>query len=579
MRPLCRSMQILLSWMLINFAILDGSQDIFAEHSGLIDESYMIRSVQVQGGWLSDFEPPFSLPIAYSDELVEQAMEKARKDFNQRQEKLIKLMGGASANTLYMTRTLKVQNKNVDLIIRILYLGVTQIEGTDVTVPYTEIPPILDKIPESVLEFAPQVAVHHDRTTGASAKLAISKDVFSWLESKPQDQNLHVELEGSKSFERDFYSGQGFLSYQKEFKDDLWRSWSLRNELSGSLAPFSYNRLEKFQWRAGSTGYLQPNLGIIQDIHMSGFYRYMETEFDHNSGAITEDGDIHQLDLSLISQGWIDDSIARMGLWSESGFTENQHDNNYQKIAIKVGWGHDFSMPYDSNQTLGIKLSLGAGYSPHNLPDNVGFYGGNNQNHFLDSSIDSHHLSRMPKGPLFRSVGQSQLTARNSSGVEITASSYWNLNLDAAIPLPFAYFPLIPNETVDEQTTLKQLVASGVRSAESFTALSLASKHPNWSEQRVKEEARKMMSDVRPGVDYIVYKANVYAIKPLFLLDVASMGGANFSNQDIRLAVGGGLQLSIMNAQFEVGYMNTVIGLSSDQEDNIFANLSFRTLF
>ena len=52
-----------------------------------------------------------------------------------------------------------------------------------------------------------------------------------------------------------------------------------------------------------------------------------------------------------------------------------------------------------------------------------------------------------------------------------------------------------------------------------------------------------------------------------------------FSNQDFRLGLGGGLQLSIVNARFKVGYMRTLVGLDSDDKNNIFGRIVFRTLF
>jgi hypothetical protein len=226
----------------------------------------------------------------------------------------------------------------------------------------------------------------------------------------------------------------------------------------------------------------------------------------------------------------------------------------------------------------------GIGYAFSELPEYAGYYGGNHTANFLYESFDSFNFSQLSTGPLFRGTGEQQLGVKTATGSIRAGSSYWHINFNAALPLPFAFFPLIPNEEImsereGKSVTLKQVLKKSVKQSENMAAATLKFQNSDWDDKKAKHEARRIFSSIQPVVDYLADKANVYSVKPVFMMDCASIGNKAFLDQDIRLGIGGGIQFSIINAKFEVGYMRTVYGLDQDDKDNIFARLFFKTSF
>lgn len=562
---------------LVSFYLVGWS---FASNESTLDDSYVIRSVRVEGGWLKDYKPPFALPINYSPQLVSQAMHQARADFKKKQERFNHLFRGGYAGVLYLTRDLKVENKNIDLVIRLYYFGGRQItpDSSGVLIPELPLYSYLDHIPDGILQLAPQISFSSDRTYGAAPELGLSFDLGRHLARQDASHGYEwlLNLKGRNSLNHDFYGVTGDTNLKHSLGDGFWQSLLLRADVGSAVQPLGDSRLRDNSFRIGGGPHIRPNGGPIDSAIFGGFFRYSDFDFKKTENGIGGDGEGAGVDFYLIADGRIQDTQLRMGLWSENGFPVDEP--SYHKIATTMGFNQEISLPRNSNLTVGIELVGSVGYAFSELPDYEGFAGGNRSRTFLQSGLDDFQLDVMPDGPLFRSVGERQLLVRDS-GQETPGSSYWQINLDIALPLPFAYFPLIPDEQVDESITLREMLINSLTTAENMTALSLMSRHPDWGEKKARQEARQIVDEVRPTMKYLAYKANVFALKPLIMVDLASVGRKNFSDQDILLGIGGGLQLSIVNARLELGYMHTVIGHPSDQDGNFFTRLVFRTLF
>ena len=105
-----------------------------------------------------------------------------------------------------------------------------------------------------------------------------------------------------------------------------------------------------------------------------------------------------------------------------------------------------------------------------------------------------------------------------------------------------------------------------------------ALKQQGWSREDAVAEADRTLAEIRPATAYIVDEANLYSIKPLFMFDAggldAARGGSTW------LAAGGGAQLTIVTAKFELGYMRTLQGpLGPNGRGNLFFRLVFQNLF
>jgi hypothetical protein len=97
------------------------------------------------------------------------------------------------------------------------------------------------------------------------------------------------------------------------------------------------------------------------------------------------------------------------------------------------------------------------------------------------------------------------------------------------------------------------------------------------SSKEAEEQAGVILDEVKPAAHFLIDYANLYAIKPLLLFDAGGLRG-NGARQTW-LAAGGGLQLTIVIAKFEAGYMHTVSGPTFGSRGNAFFRLVFQNLF
>src|SRR2546425_8254731 len=84
---------------------------------------------------------------------------------------------------------------------------------------------------------------------------------------------------------------------------------------------------------------------------------------------------------------------------------------------------------------------------------------------------------------------------------------------------------------------------------------------------------------IRPAVEFIADRANLFAVRPLLMVDVAGLDArAPFDNRT-RYGVGGGVQLTIVVAKLEVGYMHAVRRLAGDPAGRFMFRVIFDNLF
>ena len=80
-------------------------------------------------------------------------------------------------------------------------------------------------------------------------------------------------------------------------------------------------------------------------------------------------------------------------------------------------------------------------------------------------------------------------------------------------------------------------------------------------------------------VGYITDHANIYAIKPIVMFDAARLSAPEATHERTRLALGDGLQLTVVVAKFEVGYLRTLNRALGDQRGNFVVRMIFEKFF
>jgi hypothetical protein len=99
------------------------------------------------------------------------------------------------------------------------------------------------------------------------------------------------------------------------------------------------------------------------------------------------------------------------------------------------------------------------------------------------------------------------------------------------------------------------------------------------AEKEAEARAAKVFRHIRPAMRYLTEKANLYSVKPLFMLDIGRVSAAGIDDGRTRVALGGGLQVLIAIAKFELGYLRAVCRSPADPRGNFIARIVFQNLF
>jgi len=63
------------------------------------------------------------------------------------------------------------------------------------------------------------------------------------------------------------------------------------------------------------------------------------------------------------------------------------------------------------------------------------------------------------------------------------------------------------------------------------------------------------------------------------MFDIARISARGYGDSKVRVGLGGGVQLNIVVAKFELGYIRTIRGLPSDGSGNFIIRTVFEKLF
>lgn len=283
--------------------------------------------------------------------------------------------------------------------------------------------------------------------------------------------------------------------------------------------------------------------------------------------------------------------------------------------------------------TVGIDVIAGAGRTWGDVPEYAKFFGGRPAGQFLYDELNAQDLTTFPFGPALRSLGQNQAgVVRSTTNPLSGGTSYWHANVSVSIPVSAWSRPLIPHEWVtaspkrsgdeefdghvpeganicrDLKSTIKTLVGvSGVnlmvnqqardllteqekkdlrlrnvedRTPEQQARLDAAELALTAAKTRLRPEIESLFArEILPVTNFIADHANIIAVKPLLLFDVAHLGLSGAGVSSTRYGLGGGLQIDVVLARFELGYMATLRREPGDAKGSFVGRLILKRLF
>ena len=529
-------------------------------------DGYTIRSVKVEGRWV----PPIALPIKpgdrFSNAKIQQALEAVQEALHSDDRGDFELQSLGAVGVTHITRCLLVEGREVDVIIQVrsLRIDLYQIGDNVLPIPRSALATFYNAVPAPLLAFNPTLGAYQDDRYGFAPTFGIATDLLalpqtlSGQAATTRGTRLEVIASGRKSVEESFYDANVQLALTSLRPGEFIEQSALEIAYAGTEAPRGDDTFAGQAGEIGGSLRLKPKLGLVQTLDLGAKYRWSHNHLAPASATSESAGE-----LRVIAEGRAGGGFLRAGLWADGGWPDGA--SNYGRIAGLIGFEKEFLVA--TNQTIGVEAIAGGGKA-WSAPGYALFYGGNSEHDFLYDSLQSPGLTAFPRGPIIRSLGEGDTLNRSGRG----SSDYWHVNLNISFPIPSLSAPLIPNEEVAPGLTLKRLLKN--KAGDSVSHLAVQFEDEGLSPEAALAKAKAIYGEVQPAIDFIADRANVYSLKPLLLCDVAGAGGGQ-----VDAAVGGGLQLTIVTAKMEIGYMHTVAGESNGHSGNFFGRIVFENLF
>jgi hypothetical protein len=530
----------------------------------LDSDGYTIRSVRVEGRWT----PTIALPINPGDRFthrgVTEAMRAVQEALRGKERVEFELQNLGAIGVIQVTRCLQVEGQEVDVVIeaRSVRVALLEIGGNVLPIPRSALATFYNAVPAPLRALNPVFGAYQDKEYGFAPTAAISGNL-----TRGENSVLEFTAQGRKSLEHSFYDAAAQFAFSSLRPGEFLEQLALDARYNGKEEPQGDRTFRQQAGELGGTLRLRRSSGVIRTVDLGAHYRYAENRSQTRETDI--DTSEHAARLRILVDGKSGDTFVRAAAWADGGMPDR--GSNYARLAAMAAFEKEFVVA--PNQTIGVEAIVGGGKS-WSAPAYAEFYGGNAQRNFLYEARDSLQLIDFPDGPVLRSVGEGQALAGSRSG-ERGANAYWHVNLNISIPIPPLSAPLLPNEEVAGMP-LRQLLKNKAQDfvTQDAARLILA----GYSREEAMARAKATYGEVRPIIDFIADRANVYSLKPLLLCDVAGQDSAS-AGHHVQAAVGGGLQLTIVTAKMELGYMHTVAGANGDDSGNFFARIVFQNLF
>jgi hypothetical protein len=532
-----------------------------------------VRSIEVRGLWLRRV----ALPIARCDVLTPETLSAAREALRVAADARPAGGDGTGLRVIYVDHQADLGPGQGDecgagvptvaLTLRPLVVDVSlQRVGDNVLpVPHPPLPALGDLAP-ALRAIDPQIGMAHDRAFGTAMVLGAEARLGA-------GQTASVDL--AKSLDEKFYRGDVALAGRRQMGGTVWREARWRLAAANHLEPLvaDAQRSDTVEIGAGSTW----NLAATTHLLLDGSWRRTTDQRDSGgpSETLRELGGRVLLD-SLRRFDSHPPAFVRAALWADD---VRSPAGNFRRWSLRAGYAQEIRTA--PGQTLGVDVVAGAGRIDGTPSTDQQFYGGNSAAQFLYDGAASPALLHAPRGPLLRSFGERQASLAANAG----GRAYWHVNVNLALPVRAWSRPLIPDEDTGlpgeggSTLTLKQMLRKQIdRSGPSLMVEALVKQGlPRDDAQRQADQA---FAEIDPAVHYIIDDAPLVAVRPLLLLDIASLSRGPGGESARWSALGAGIGVTVVAARIEAGYMRTLSGpVDAGRRGAAFLRVVFQNLF
>ncbi len=555
--------------------------------------NYTVSAVKISGRWIPKdlqskveqvvgvgqlFDPA---AVNTAQELVRDEIIKGEKEFS------INLRG--STSVLYITSDVcpvadSTASKNVEVTIHPYYLRIDlyNIDNNILPIPRTAKPTFYKEVPKLVMATSPFIGLVNDRTFGTYAYLQTATDLLHLPGMyKPSDRLkknlLTLDLNLRKSFNETFYNLAGALQFIHPLPVDKGLGWNLGFLYANGSQPINIinydNDIAKIFASINGNGKI-----LFADKYiLSGGVQFSQNNYTLQSSKYENPETAY--DLNALGDGRVGNGLARLGVWFNAGVPKKDISlKPYQQVAGKLGYAVPLGRGHNN---VDLETIASFGYTWGTPPAYSGYFAGNASAGFLYSPIQSFTNMSFPGGPVIRSLGEKEGGLFPTTNSIQGGTSYWGLNLNFSIPIANWARPLIPDIVIQEEDpriTMRSAIKGQVNTAKSFIADDLALNGGLSDDAADSAAAAIVNKDIKPTIDYLADRANIYSIKPIVFFDLGEISKRNADNR-IWAATGAGLQLNIVNARLEIGYLQTLFPKSDASKGNFLFRFSVQNFY
>jgi hypothetical protein len=557
------------------------------------DMGFTVESVRIRARWIpqrlqSSVEQLVGLGQAFDPPRLSSAIELIRDELTKAETAFgIRLTG--STSVLYIDADVcdvseAETPRLAQVTIRAYYLRIDlfNIGKNILPVPRSSKPTFFSEIPSAMLWTSPFIGFSNDRQYGPSVSIQTTTDVLQFNNQKnrhPSKTRLNIDLDARKSLSNPFHAVGVNLSLLHPVYTDTAIGWNVAVGYAQRREPLGKGRYSRDLFRVSGTIQGSLKTSLVKKYALGAGTRFLNNEY--SSGANTEVRNPENgYELFTVADGRLGKGFSRLGIWFDAGIPrKNIELRSYQRIAARVGYGTTLG---SGHHNVGFEATAGSGYSWGTPPAYNQFFSGNTASNFLYEPLSSTHHRVHPDGPIVRSLGEREGGFNSLVGSTTGGASYWHVNLNVSIPISRWARPLIPDIVISEEPrvmTLRSALKGQVATAKNFILDDLINNHGLPDTEETEAVADRIVNqDIRPTLDYLADRANVYSVKPLLLFDLAQMWNQVKTNK-LWLAAGLGVQATIVVARLELGYMHTLAPASDKGTGNLFIRFVLQNFY
>lgn len=562
-----------------------------------VEMGYTVRSVKINSRWVSpalkqQVEQIVGLGQPFNPSNITAAEVAVRNEIlkNEGQPEFWLLKGSTSILYIY-SQSCDVSSDSVQKQVAVeispyyLRIDLFNLGNNILPVPRSARPSFYNQVPMILKATAPFFTFSSDRQYGPAMGIITNTDLLHLPGNKPKSGKagllrVNLNVAGRKSFSEPFYNIGSQLELNHPVYTDSTMGWNLALQWGKSLLPWvtGQNNTDHWNFQAGLQGSANSKLFNKWAVGTGG--RFTQISYSFLDGNEQPNYEEKGWQLYALADGRPGKNFTRIGIWFDAAIPDAEDNiSNYQRLVSRIGYSQFLGSGHNS---VLIETVAGAGYTWGAAPIYSQYVAGNSNYNFIYEPMNSFRNRVMQNGPLLRSLGENEGGLSSMNGSTIGGSSFWHMNLNFSLPIARWAKPLIPDVVISDEepvSTLRSVLKGQANTTANFIYDDLVNNHGYPDDDATNTTANAIVDkEIRPTLNYLADRANIYSIKPVLLFDIGYLGDHTLQGKTFT-AAGLGLQMTIVIARLEIGYMHTLSPDNYNSRGNFFLHFVLQNFY